>query len=57
MQVIPDEVSPDGTTYITYTRDKAGRVIAAHCTPATHQRKRITLKQADQLRQLESLFS
>lgn len=57
MLTIPDEVSPDGTTYITYTRDKAGRVIAAHCTPATHKRKRITLKQADQMRKLESLFS
>ncbi|WP_334166817.1 hypothetical protein [Achromobacter mucicolens] len=57
MDTIPDEVSQDGSTYVTYTRDKEGRVIAAHCTQAAHQRKRITLKQKSQLQALEALFS
>ncbi|CAB3697526.1 hypothetical protein LMG3458_02468 [Achromobacter deleyi] len=57
MGILPDEVSPDGSTYVTYTRDKEGRVIAAHCTQAAHRRKRITLKQKAQLQQLESLFN
>ncbi len=55
---LPDEISPDGSCYVSYTRCKAGRIVAAHCTRAMHApRKRITLRQQSQLQKLESLFS
>ncbi|KDD18636.1 hypothetical protein [Bordetella bronchiseptica] len=54
---IPDEVSPDGSCFIRYTRDKSGRIVAAHCIPAAPTRRRATPRQRAQLQKLESLFS
>lgn len=37
---LPDEVSPDGSCFIHYTRDKSGRIVAAHCCPMPGETRR-----------------